>query len=138
MVGTSTFAGPDVPNLTFPAKDAVSFATGIRLGAERLYGKDRVWMRVLTTSFDPGGPKTIDGLPTKQNIRAAFDESKLARPEDTLVVYLSGHGAMSSAHPDLYYYLTMDARTFDIDKDPALKDISTLSSAELFEWLRSR
>jgi hypothetical protein len=60
----------------------------------------------------------------------------MARPEDTLVVYLSGHGAMSSTNRDLYYYLTMDARTFDIERDVALKDVSTVSSAELFEWLR--
>jgi WD40 repeat protein len=137
VVGTSTFSGPDLPDLMFPAKDAESFATGIRLGAERLYGKDKIWMRVLTTNFKAGDPKTGGGLPTKQNIRAAFDEvHKMARPEDTLVVYLSGHGAMSSTDRDLYYYLTMDARTFDIERDPALKNVSTVSSKELLEWLR--
>lgn len=137
VVGTSTFGGPEVPNLTFPAKDAQSMAAGIRLGAERLYGKDKVWMRVLTTGFRAGDAKTGDGLPTKQNIRAAFDEvRKTAQPEDTLLVYLSGHGAMSSSNRDLYYYLTMDARTFDIERDPTLKDVSTVSSAELFAWLR--
>ena len=137
IVGTSTFGGPDLPNLMFPAKDAESFATGIRLGAERLYGQDKVWMRLLTTNFKAGEPKTGDGLPTKQNIRAAFDDvRKIARPEDTLVVYLSGHGAMSSSNRDLYYYLTMDARTFDIERDPALKNVSTVSSQELLEWLR--
>jgi hypothetical protein len=30
----------------------------------------------------------------------------------------------------------MDARTFDIERDPTLKDVSTVSSAELFAWLR--
>ena len=136
-MGTSTFSGPDLPDLMFPAKDAESFATGIRLGAERLYGKDKVWIRVLTTNFKAGDPKIGGGLPTKQNIRAAFDEvHKMARPEDTLVVYLSGHGAMSSTDRDLYYYLTMDARTFDIERDPALNNVSTVSSQELLEWLR--
>ncbi len=52
------------------------------------------------------------------------------------MVYLSGHGAMSSSNRDLYYYLTMDARTFDIERDPALKNVSTVSSQELLEWLR--
>jgi WD40 repeat protein/uncharacterized caspase-like protein len=137
VVGTATFSGPDLPNLMFPAKDAESFATGIRLGAERLYGKNNIWMRVLTTNFKAGDPKTGDGLPTKKNIHAAFDEvRKVARPEDTLVVYLSGHGAMSSTDSDLYYYLTLDARTFDIERDPALKNVSTVSSKELLEWLR--
>jgi len=137
LVGTSAFGGHEVPNLTFPAKDAESFATGLRIGAERLYGRDKVWMRVLTSDYKAGESMGVDGLPTKANIRAAFDEvRKNARPEDTLVVYLSGHGAMSSTSRDLYYYLTMDARTFDIERNPALKDVSTVSSAELFEWLR--
>ena len=136
VVGTATFGDPKM-NLTFPARDAESFSTGVRLGAERLYGKDQVWMRVLTSDFKAGEANTGDGLPTKQNIRAAFDEvRKLAKPEDTLVVYLSGHGAMSSKNRDLYYYLTADARTFDIENDPGLKDVSTVSSDELFEWLR--
>ena len=37
---------------------------------------------------------------------------------------------------DLYYYLTADARTFDVDSDPTLRDVSTVSSVELFAWLR--
>jgi WD40 repeat protein len=133
VVGTSTFSfGDPRMNLTFPAKDAESIATGLRLGAERLYGKDNVWMRVLTSNA-----KSEDGLPTKNNIRAAFDEvRRQARPEDTLVVYLSGHGAMSAHNRDLYYYLTADARTLDVDSDPALRDLTMVSSAELFEWLR--
>ena len=131
VVGTSRFGDPGM-NLTFPAKDAESVATGLRLGAERLYGKDHVWMRVLDSNA-----RSDDGLPTKKNIRAAFDHVRLdARPEDTLVVYLSGHGAMSTSNRDLYYYLTADARTLDVDIDPTLRDVSTVSSAELFEWLR--
>jgi hypothetical protein len=71
------------------------------------------------------------------NIRTAFDEVRAkARPEDTLLVYFSGHGVVSSANRDTWYYLTADARTLDIDQDPALRDISTVSSSELFEWLR--
>ena len=109
-------------NLTFPARDAESIAIGLRLGAERLYGKDQVWMRVLTSEA-----KSDDNLPTKKNIRAAFDEvRKQAKPEDTLVVYFSGHGAMSSKNRDLYYYLTADARTLDVDGDPALVDLSLI------------
>jgi WD40 repeat protein len=131
VVGTSVFGDPKL-NLQFPAKDADSIATGLLLGAERLYGKDQVWIRILTSAA-----KTDDSLPTKKNIRAAFEEvRRQAHPEDTLVVYLSGHGAMSTQNRDLYYYLTADARTLDVDADPALRDVSTVSSAELFDWLR--
>ena len=131
VVGTSKFGDPRI-DLTFPAQDAENFAAALRLGAERLYGKDKVWMRVLESNA-----KSPDGLPTKANIRAAFDQvHRLARPEDTLVVYLSGHGTMSASDRDLYYYLTADARTFDVEKDPTLKDVSTVSSTELLGWLR--
>ena len=131
VVGTSKFGDPKM-DLTFPAKDAESLAIGLRLGAERLYGKDHVWMRVLDSNA-----KSEDGLPTKKNIKAAFDNVRMqARPEDTLVVYLSGHGTMSTMNRDLYYYLTADARTFDVDSDPTLRDVSTVSSVELFAWLR--
>ena len=131
VVGTAVFGDPKM-NLSFPDKDADSFALALRLGAERLYGKENVWMRILSTEA-----KSKTALPTKENIRAAFDEvRKLAHPEDTLVVYFSGHGTMSSTNHDLYYYLTMDARNFDIEKDPTLKAVSTVSSEELFTWLR--
>jgi WD40 repeat protein len=131
VVGTSTFGDPSL-KLTFPAKDAQNFAAALKLGADRLYGAANVSIRLLTSEA-----ATPDGLPTKANIRAAFDEvHKLAKPEDTLVVYLSGHGVMSPSDRDLYYYLTADARTFDVEKDPALKDVSTVSSTELLSWLR--
>jgi hypothetical protein len=131
VVGTSTFGDPKL-HLQFPARDAQSIATGVRLGAERLYGKDHVWMRVLTSDAASDAD-----LPTKKNIRAAFEEVRQkAHPEDTLLVYLSGHGAMSSTNRDLYYYLTADARGLEIDNDPKLRDISVVSSDELFQWLR--
>ncbi len=131
VVGTSTFGDPSL-KLTFPAKDAANFAVALRLGAERLYGAPNVSIRVLTS--DAASP---DGLPTKANIRAAFDYvHRNAKPEDTLVVYLSGHGVMSPSDRDLYYYLTADARTFDVEKDPTLQDVSTVSSTELLSWLR--
>jgi hypothetical protein len=60
-------------------------------GAERLYGKDKVWMHVFTTDFIAGNPKMGEGLPTKQNIRSAFDEvRKTARAEDTLLGICGG------------------------------------------------
>ena len=131
VVGTSTFGDPAL-NLAFPAKDAESMATALRVGAEALYGKENVWMRVLTSDA-----RRSEELPTKVNIRAAFDEVRAkGRPEDTLVVYFSGHGAMSHIDHDAYFYLTSDARTLDLDKDPELRNLSTVSSVELFEWLR--
>jgi hypothetical protein len=69
VVGTSTFSfGDPKMNLTFPTRDAESIATGLRLGAERLYGKDNVWMRVLTSDAN-----SDDSLPTKKNMGRAAD-----------------------------------------------------------------
>jgi hypothetical protein len=94
-------------------------------------------MRLLSSDYTPGNAATGDGLPTKANIRAAFEEvEKLARPEDTLVVFMAGHGVMSAHNRDLYFYPTADARGFDFESDPTLKDVSAVSSDELFQWLR--
>ena len=136
VVGTSTYGVPSM-HLTFPAKDAESFANGLRLGAEGLYGKDKVWMRLLTSDYKPADAASGDGLPTKAKIREAFQYVKdHARPEDTLVVFMAGHGVMSSHNRDLYFYPTTDARGFDFESDPTLKDVSAVSSDELFQWLR--
>ena len=136
VVGTSTYGDPSM-HLTFPAKDAESFAYGLRLGAEGLYGKAKVWIRVLASDYTPGNAATGDGLPTKANIREAFQYVKdHARPEDTLVVFMAGHGVMSAHNRDLYFYPTEDARGFDFESDPTLKDVSAVSSDELFQWLR--
>jgi WD40 repeat protein len=136
VVGTSTYGDPSM-HLTFPAKDAESFAYGLRLGAEGLYGKAKVWIRVLSSDYTPGNAATGDGLPTKANIREAFQYVKdHARPEDTLVVFMAGHGVMSAHNRDLYFYPTEDARGFDFESDPTLKDVSAVSSDELFQWLR--
>jgi hypothetical protein len=138
VVGTSDYGAPTM-HLTFPASDAESFAYGLRLGAEGLYpSKDAVWIRLLTSDYKPGDPATGDGLPTKDNIRAAFKYVEdHAQPEDTLVVFMAGHGMMSSnpQKRDLYFYLTANARNFDFESDPKLED-SAVSSDELFQWLR--
>jgi hypothetical protein len=74
--------------------------------------------------------------PTKQNIRQAFDRvAKEAQGSDLLVVYLAGHGAGARNEQDQYYYLTKEARSTEIDRDPGLRAVSTISSAELKEWL---
>ena len=133
VVGTQSFGDPKL-NLSFANSDARSIATGLELGADRLVGADRVSLRLLTSNA-----KDEQDLPTKANIVAAFEDlMKKARPEDVLVVYFSGHGVHSSVEKDSYYYLTMDARSLEIENDAALKYKSTVSSAELAKWLGAK
>ena len=145
VVGTSEFANPAVlPSLQgVPSKDAESFAAALRLAAQRLYGdssgsNDKIWMRLFTTDYgQPGAPPGIDGQPNKANIQAAFDAvHAMAHREDTLVVFMAGHGMVSPTNKDVYYYLTKDARSLTFESDPVLKDLSAVSSDELYSWMR--
>jgi WD40 repeat protein len=136
LVGTSTFSGdPKTMNLLFPSRDAANLATALRLGGERLYGKDRISIQLLTSDATNSSK-----LPTKDNIHAAFDYVRSrARPEDTFIVYLSGHGAVGypkGLNDEVYYYFTVDAASLDTGNDKLLLDRSTVSSNDLFEWLR--
>jgi hypothetical protein len=74
VVGTSDFGDPTM-HLSFPSDDVTVMENGLRFGASRLYGADKVWTRLLTRE----GP--ANRLPTKANIRAAFDEvHRVCRP----------------------------------------------------------
>ena len=132
-MGATTYANHDL-DLRFVAKDAESMAAAGRLGANRLFGHENVSLRVLSTAATSEGDQ-----PTKKNIALAFEHvRRTATPDDVLFAYFSGHGVSSRRERDFYYYLTAGGRTLDIDSenDQKLRDISTVSSKELLEWLR--
>jgi WD40 repeat protein len=133
VVGTSRF-GDHSMDLLYPAHDAESMMTGLEIGADHLFGKENVHLRLLTTDA-----KEESGQPTKKNIVAAFaDVTQKAKPTDVLLVYLSGHGVNLRTEKDSYYYLTTDARSLEIENNPALRELSTVSSAELRQWLGAK
>jgi WD40 repeat protein len=133
VIGTSSFANHSM-DLQYPAHDADSMVTGLRIGADHLFGPDHVHLHLLTTAASKA-----EDQPTKKNIVAAFDDvQKNARPTDVLLVYLSGHGVNLRAEKDSYYYLTTDARSLEVQDNPALRDLSTVSSAELRRWLGAK
>ena len=73
--------------------------------------------------------------PTKANIERAFAAAGKARPQDVLVVYLSGHGV---AFGDTYAYPTADANTIDpndFSRDSQLLSQTAISSDELANWV---
>jgi len=133
VVGTASF-GDHKMDLMYPAHDARSMMTGLQIGAGNLFGGENVHLRLLTTDA-----KEESGQPKKENIAAAFAEvMKNAKPNDVLLVYLSGHGINLRSEKDSYYYLTTDARSLEIENNPALRELSTVSSAELKQWLGAK
>jgi WD40 repeat protein len=134
IIGTSTFPGNHKMDLLYPAHDAESIKTGLEIGAANLFGKENIHLRLLTTD-----EKDENEQPRKDNIAAAFaDVMKTAKPTDVLLVYLSGHGINLRTEKDSYYYLTTDARGQEIDTNPALRSLSTVSSVELNQWLGAK
>lgn len=134
VVGTASFPGNRKMDLLYPAHDAESIMTGLRIGSGKLFGAENIHMHLLATDA-----KDEAGQPTKKNIVAAFaDVMKQAKPADVLLVYLSGHGVNLRTEKDSYYYLTTDARSREIENNPALRELSTVSSAELRGWLGAK
>jgi WD40 repeat protein len=131
FVGAGTFPFARELYLKYPENDAKTLAEAVRLGAESLCGKDRVEITTLTTDSPD---KALQ--PTKENIRRAFQTvaAKSSR-KDLLFVYLAGHGATPKRDPQSYFYLTQEARQVDVDIADKLRDATTISGAELVEWL---
>jgi hypothetical protein len=133
VIGTARFGNPAM-NLQYTERDAENMATALRIGSEHLFGADKVHLRILTTAA-----QQEEDQPTKKNIVAAFDKVRQeAKATDVLLVYLSGHGVSMRDEKDSYYYLTADARSLEIENNPALKDLSTVSSVELRQWLGAK
>lgn len=129
LVGTSRF-GSDALSLQFAARDAASMAAAMTAGAAGLFGADRVHVTLL--SSDASG---ADGYPTKSNITRAFREiAAQARANDTVMLYLAGHGMAYGK--DQYFYLTQDATSSDLS-DEAVRRERTLTSEEIRQWLQS-
>lgn len=103
-------------------------ARAIELGGKRMFGVARTDIAVFATG--------TRREPTKENIRKAFESiATKAGPSDVVLIYLAGHGVAGKAGSDLYYYLTSEARTVKAEDDAVLWEQTTISSAELLEWL---
>ncbi len=163
IAGVSDYAGESL-DLRYAAKDAEDMAQALSLGARKLFCGDEIKakktcdgvnVRLLSTEkniesqFVPAADIKQNfkrSEPTKANIKAAFMEvAKVAKPEDIVVIYLSGHGTAithpeateKSAFPDIYLYGTSDASTLDklsmSNKD--MREAVTVSSLEMADWV---
>jgi WD40 repeat protein len=126
IIGVSDYEG-DI-KLRYAAKDADDFSNALSVGAERLFGKDKVHIQTLTTNH------TDKMIPTKVNILSVLKSLQTIKPEDILVVYLSGHGVNWGGQDGDFYYLTKEARTGDLT-DPAIRITTSLSSKEITDYI---
>jgi hypothetical protein len=108
IVGSSEYRG-DL-KLRWSDDDARDFGTALSIAASRLVDKPGDASRVHVDVLRPG----TSSPPTLENIKAALKRAAAsAKPEDVLVVYLSGHG---KAYKGKYYYL-MENSTGDLRDD---------------------
>jgi len=134
-------------NLNFSSKDAESMAMALQLAGDRLFGCGHVHISLFSSSDRAPvavpcalGPSSAAdevswAAPTKANIRQAFVAAGKARPQDVLVVYLSGHGV---AFGDAYAYPTAEANTIDpndFSRDSQLLAQTAITSDELANWV---
>ena len=130
IAGVSSYEDPAM-SLRFPAKDALDMAHALEIGGKRLFGVERIDLATFATG--------TSHEPTKENLRKAFEAVPArAGPNDVVLIYLAGHGVAGKAGSDLYYYLTREARSVKPEDDPKLWEQTTISSAELLEWLRRK
>ncbi|MBX2800866.1 MAG: caspase family protein [Myxococcales bacterium] len=137
VVGIGDYTG-DGLDLMFPARDAASMARALALAGQRGFGEERTHVTLLATDPDAVHPITGEPVqaPTFDRLQAAFDKLRAGAPDDTLVIYLSGHGvSQRDAESDDFFYLLPDAATMADVTDPALRAQRTISGSQLEDWL---
>jgi len=146
VAGVSRYSNPQL-NLGFSSKDAESMATALQLAGDRLFGCGHVHIFLFSSrdqappfaSCSVGSSAAADEVrwasPTKANMERAFAAAGKAKPQDVLVLYLSGHGV---ALGDTYAYPTADAGTIDpndLSQDGQLLSRTAVTSDELANWV---
>lgn len=133
-------------NLRYSAKDARDFAKAVELGAAKLFGRDKVHIRLLASGEGNETSLLTDAdskqlAPSKENFQQSFEDFRKAKPTDVFLVYLAGHGTSINKGGDTgdtYLYLTQEAVTTDKSRllDEKLRGATTVSSEELAEWIK--
>ena len=129
IVGSADYSGNQL-DLSFPAKDALAFASALEISSKNLLGVNKTNFKILTTEGQ------IDRWPKKENIRNAYKEiAKIAQPSDIVVLYFAGHGINFGGQDGDFYYLTASASSGNLN-DPSIRKTVAISSMELTEWLK--
>jgi WD40 repeat protein/uncharacterized caspase-like protein len=131
-------------NLRYSAKDAEEFARALAVGATKFFSPDKVHIRLLASDKSDNRVLAVadasELAPSKENFGKVFAEfAAKAKPNDILVVYLSGHGvALKQPGGDSYLYLIQEAYTTDssILAEEKIRTATTVSSEELVQWIK--
>ena len=149
IAGVSDYTGDNL-DLNYAAKDAEDFARAVDVGASKLFGTDKVHIRVLTSN---GAKSTLKlssndaklSTATKADFMRSFEEFKKATPNDIFIVYLAGHGISfglnqdrTQSAGDIYLYLTQEATTtrWQALLDKGAREAMSISSDELAELMK--
>jgi WD40 repeat protein len=141
VAGVSKFLDEHL-NLRYSAKDAQDFGRALEIGAAKFLGDDNVHIRLLTDyknesrmPFRLADSRQL--APSKESFSKVFAEFAAdAKPNDILVVFLSGHGVAITGKS--YLYLLHEAYTTD-DKilgDEKVRNSTSMSSEELVHWIK--
>lgn len=131
VIGVSEYMNSKI-DLKYPVNDAKAISNSLQMGAENLFGEEKTFIYSITSEE---GNK-----PTKENIQLVFETiGKKAKPEDVIVIYLSGHGVTWGGDEGDFYFLTSDATAAykDAYNDPVIRQNNTISTAEWVEMLKS-
>lgn len=127
VVGVSDYDGEEI-DLQFASTDADSFAKTLKLGASGVFDRpEQVQIFELSTNLDRAY------WPTKANIKEVFERIvPLARTQDLLVIYFSGHGV---EHEGGWHFLTADASSLELGNEEVRRQ-ETISGEELVSWIK--
>jgi WD40 repeat protein/uncharacterized caspase-like protein len=136
-------------HLLYSAKDAEDFAAALEIGAAKFLGRDKVHLRLLTTQKVEKPFMGVDSQvlsAEKDSFRKVFAEfAGKAKPNDLLIVYLSGHGVATKLNNDptkpggdTYLYLTREAYTTEPTAlaNKEIRTATTISGDELLKWIK--
>ena len=120
--GVSAYADPDIPDLSYAHKDAKELSEAF----QQLQGYDNKLVRLYTNE-----------QVTKASLAEAREFVKRARPQDTVVLFIAGHGLHDRDELATYYYIIHDTQlALDKEGSPQL-DTATAISFEEIEGLLS-
>lgn len=142
-IGTSNYNG-DRLDLNYADQDATIMAQAIEAAGGRLFPKEeKLEIYCLTTAKqDSTGLENTEvkwRFANKKNIKAVINslQSK-AKPEDIIVLYLSGHGlSYGTGDANQFYYLTHEISSEDMLSSADTRQKYTVSSGELTEWMKA-
>jgi len=130
VVGTSDYRGDEL-DLNYAAKDANDFAKALQIVGDKFFGADKVDLRLLTTENSD-----FNYWPTKENIERSLKLiGSLSKPNDVLIIYLSGHGTTYGGAEGDFYYLTSNASNGNLI-DPVIRKEVAISTEEFTEYIK--